>query len=257
MTAGTTAATAATGAAATAAATAISTATAKATAGVGDDVTTKKEGHEAASEEGAKVAVGESAAAVVPPLTLEEKQAVINNRAEERRSAVRRETLGWDRCARTMLVWFCVAKHDTYDVVAWDRSCFMSVFVVPPTRKAGRGDAQLSVLVRICGRSFLLFIFAAPGCREKGFLDVETDRYRRPRGCFARFRSASVRNHKTLLMLREMMRTVERSPRARQTEIDPAPPPIPPRSAAVLCTHFQGVQQILVVWGRPLGLHFR
>lgn len=59
----------------------------------------KAEGHDVMWEDGLRAVGGgggEAAAAVA--LTLQEKEAVINIRAEEKRSAVRREALGWDRC---------------------------------------------------------------------------------------------------------------------------------------------------------------
>lgn len=49
----------------------------------------KPEGREAMSEQELKAA---------EEAVLKEKEAAINTRAEERRSAVRREALGWDRC---------------------------------------------------------------------------------------------------------------------------------------------------------------
>ena len=51
----------------------------------------KAEGREAMSEQELKAA---------EEATLKEKEAAITTRAEEKRSAVRREALGWDRCAQ-------------------------------------------------------------------------------------------------------------------------------------------------------------
>lgn len=51
-------------------------------------------------EEAASAVVGGDAAGTAAsgtPLTLEEKEALVSARAEEKRSAVRREALGWDR----------------------------------------------------------------------------------------------------------------------------------------------------------------
>lgn len=62
----------------------------------------KAEGNDAGSEEGIRdPARGGGGEASAVALTLEEKEAVINTRAEERRSAIRREALGWDRCDST------------------------------------------------------------------------------------------------------------------------------------------------------------
>lgn len=59
----------------------------------------KPEGREAMSEQ--ELMVAEEAA-------LKEKEAAINTRAEERRSAVRREALGWDRYAQRRITPRCL-----------------------------------------------------------------------------------------------------------------------------------------------------
>lgn len=121
-----------------------------ATAGVDENVAGKKEGHEAASEERAKVAAGETAVAVVP-LTLEEKEAAINTRAEERRSAVRREALGWDRYAQCAL---CFVWWKKCDSLVCARAFFF------PEWKGSR-SSTLSIMCDT-GEAFIFFYFFIP-----------------------------------------------------------------------------------------------
>lgn len=90
----------------------------------------RAEWNDAVSDEGPRDVGGGGEASAVA-LTLEEKEALINTRAEERRSAIRREALGWDR-------WVVISSQHMYHVtscrvlrsMSWFAALAAAVFVV-------------------------------------------------------------------------------------------------------------------------------
>lgn len=59
------------------------------------------------------------------PLTLEEKEALVSARAEEKRSAVRREALGWDRYDTYLRVVGFLFGLDLSRVLLWYFFCLL------------------------------------------------------------------------------------------------------------------------------------